>query len=249
MAGTGIIRYLDIKERIIQKINNGEYPVGSMLPSEDRLAEIFHVSRGTIRQALNALEKDALIARRSGVGTQVLRPAKMPNVVSFTAQIQSKGMQPGAQILHKTAIPASQADGRVMEAFNIAPEQAENTSVLWIDRLRLADDHPVAHQEIYLLASDFQPGVLENQDFQNSIFKLYDQSGRHITWADEIIRARNPSEDEVHMLHLEDLPETDRLVYERNRISYDEKNMPLEVLVSIERADFFERYRYTIRAD
>jgi len=59
--------FLVLRDRIL----NGHYERGQVLPSEDELAALFSVSRVTIRAAMAMLEDDDLIERRQGVGTFV----------------------------------------------------------------------------------------------------------------------------------------------------------------------------------
>ena len=60
-------------------IQNGIYAVGHKLSDEHTLAEQFGVSRGTIRQALEILDKERLISRIQGRGTFVAHPTRNPN--------------------------------------------------------------------------------------------------------------------------------------------------------------------------
>jgi GntR family transcriptional regulator len=249
MAGKS--KYFEIKELIEATILQGEYPVGSKLPSEPQLVEIYNASRGTIRQALDALERDAIIARRSGAGTYVIRkPSKEPRVISLTKQVKAAGKKPVTKVLVADKIMASKAGGRVCEAFLlIDPEQAARTPVFRIDRLRCGDDQPLARQTLYLMASDFKPNLLEKEDLSQSIFDLYDRYHRRVAWADEIIQARPATPEEVELLQMRDLPPARQFVYVRDRISYDEQNLALEVMTSVDRGDFFRAYQYRIVAD
>jgi GntR family transcriptional regulator len=54
-----------------QRIEDGIYPVGGKLLSEDELAAEFEVSRATIRQAVGELVMEGLVVRRQGRGTYV----------------------------------------------------------------------------------------------------------------------------------------------------------------------------------
>lgn len=54
---------LQIQESILQ----GKLKVGDKLPSERQLREVFQVSRGTLREALRALEQKKLIQIKTGV--------------------------------------------------------------------------------------------------------------------------------------------------------------------------------------
>jgi GntR family transcriptional regulator len=247
MAGTS--KYYEVKQQIEAMIRRGELKLGDQLPSEPELAETFNVSRGTIRQALGELARDGVIARRSGAGTFVIRkPTKEARVVSFTKQVRAARMEPSTRILKRDQIMAVEAEGRVCEAFFLDKKTARHTPVYRIDRLRCGDDRPLARQTVYLLASDFKPDLLEG-DLTGSIFDLYARYHRQVAWADEIIQARAAAPEEIELLHMQALRACEQIVYVRDRISYDQENRPLEVLKSIDRADFFQAYRYRIVED
>lgn len=52
--------------------NTGKYPVGSLLPTESQLAELFCASKSTIRHAIAMLIADKLISVTQGRGAEVL---------------------------------------------------------------------------------------------------------------------------------------------------------------------------------
>lgn len=242
-------KYYGVKQEIEVMIREGKLKLGDQLPSEPDLAKDFNVSRGTVRKALDELAREGIIARRSGAGTFVIRtPTKEARVISFTEQVKRAKKEPSTKILSQDQIMAIEAEGRVCEAFFLDHETATRTPVYRIDRLRCGDDRPLARQTLYLLAADFRQELLED-DLTGSIFKLYARYHRQVAWADEIIQARPATPDEVKLLEMHDLPPEARLVYVRDRISYDQENRPLEVLHSTDRADFFRAYRYRIVED
>lgn len=53
------------------KIHAGEYPDGSLLPSEQETAQMFGVSRITTQRALNELAAEGLCVREKGRGSRV----------------------------------------------------------------------------------------------------------------------------------------------------------------------------------
>lgn len=65
--------YFQISLDLQQRISGGEWRADNRLPSEPDLAGQYHVSRMTIRQAINELVKDGLLIRRRGNGTFVNR--------------------------------------------------------------------------------------------------------------------------------------------------------------------------------
>lgn len=70
-AKKGIPRHRDVANQLIERISGGVYPVGSLLPTETHLTEIFQVSRHTIREAVRHLQTMGLVVRRQGHGTVV----------------------------------------------------------------------------------------------------------------------------------------------------------------------------------
>lgn len=64
--------YITVFNKISSLIKEGEYPVGSRLPTERELAERFEVSRPTIREAIIALEAKEEVSVKAGSGVYVL---------------------------------------------------------------------------------------------------------------------------------------------------------------------------------
>lgn len=63
--------YQQMKEYILKKINNGEYPSGEVIPTERELSESFEVSRYTVRRAITELVHAGYLYRVQGKGTFV----------------------------------------------------------------------------------------------------------------------------------------------------------------------------------
>lgn len=63
--------YQQIADHIAQQISNGEFPPGSLLPSERKLADRFGVNRSTIVLAYSELRSLGIIISRPGSGTRV----------------------------------------------------------------------------------------------------------------------------------------------------------------------------------
>jgi DNA-binding FadR family transcriptional regulator len=73
MARKGSTRlYAQVAAGIAARIASGEYPVGRRLPSERELAQLFGVSRPSIREAIIALEVDGLVDVRMSSGVHVI---------------------------------------------------------------------------------------------------------------------------------------------------------------------------------
>ena len=72
------------------KISSGEFPVGSRLPSEMELAEIFGVSRLTVRMALQKLSTQGLTITRPGDGTFV----KEFDIAAYIDEVSDMTLKP-----------------------------------------------------------------------------------------------------------------------------------------------------------
>ena len=69
--------YKTLANALAQRIRDGDWMVGSNLPSEAVLCKSFNASRHTLRHALQTLEADGLVLRRQGAPTQVISRQKV----------------------------------------------------------------------------------------------------------------------------------------------------------------------------
>ncbi|HVX83170.1 MAG TPA: GntR family transcriptional regulator, partial [Devosiaceae bacterium] len=61
-------------DRLIERINSGEFPRGGLLPSERQLMEEFKVGRPAIREALQDLQRMGLVVITHGEGARLVEP-------------------------------------------------------------------------------------------------------------------------------------------------------------------------------
>lgn len=64
-------RYFVVAQAIMNEIESGRFPVGSLLPTEAEFCKQFSVSRHTVREAIRRLAELGLVAAKAGVGTHV----------------------------------------------------------------------------------------------------------------------------------------------------------------------------------
>jgi GntR family transcriptional regulator len=82
MADQSKYKYEEIEEDLRQRIRSGEFAPGKKLPKEEDLATSYDASRNTIRQAIEQLTRDGLVAKRQGQGTFVTIKVKVDPFVT-----------------------------------------------------------------------------------------------------------------------------------------------------------------------
>ncbi len=149
LTQNGVPFYHQLKEIFSEKIENGEWRPGETIPPENQLCEMFNVSRGPVRQALDILVRDGLLSRKQGKGTIVLPPKierGLGTFYSFTTLIEQKGMNASTQMLSFETVTAQGSVARYLE---IPPEEP----LFKVRRLRLANGEPLILEVIYIPAS------------------------------------------------------------------------------------------------
>jgi GntR family transcriptional regulator len=131
------IRYQQIADALRDRVDQGHYAAGRLLPSEAELSAEFDASRVTIRRALETLRDDGLVDARQGFGWFVaaapLRQT-LGQLVTIEGQMSESGIEPQRRIIEFAFVSAT---GRVRDAL-----RAEH--VLRVKRINLADGEPFA---------------------------------------------------------------------------------------------------------
>ncbi|WP_308464498.1 GntR family transcriptional regulator [Ferrimicrobium sp.] len=191
--------YQQIELLLLEAISSGQLKGGDRLPAERELALHFGVSRMTLRHALVRLENRGLVAKvigRSG-GTFVQGPkiaCDLSRIAGFTEQLKNNGLRPGARVLAAVEQPA---DDELAKTLEIAP----NTGCYRIDRLRLADEKPVAIEQSWFPAERF-PGLIEH-DLRGSLYLILEETyGERPTRALETLESVRLSRAQAELLGL-----------------------------------------------
>lgn len=131
--------YFQVASRLQELIEQGEIGVGSRIENEVDLAERLGVSRPTTRRAIQYLVERGMLVRKRGVGTQVVHPkVRRPvQLSSLYDDLSAAARYPRTDVLDLRVIKAPDA---VAEALRVAP----GTEVTWFERLRYANDEPLA---------------------------------------------------------------------------------------------------------
>jgi GntR family transcriptional regulator len=139
-------RYHRIAESLRDRIREGELTPGTRLDNQRALARSFGVTLMTLRQALELLERENLIARRHGLGTFVAAPSIDYDILQlrrFAGDLSAQGEHVTTRMVGSRVAPA---DRRVTDALGLRPRGR----AVAIERLRLVDGHPMSLQRSFL---------------------------------------------------------------------------------------------------
>ena len=146
--------YQQIYEDIKGKIEEGAYAEGDRIPSEQELCATYDASRITVRRAISDLCTNGYLVKRQGVGTFVSRPRifrelrRSGHSKTFTDICRDNGARAGARLLERRIVPARE-DERTFLGLG------EKDLLLYVHRLRTADDVPVYEENVFLPYEEF----------------------------------------------------------------------------------------------
>jgi GntR family transcriptional regulator len=139
-------RYHRIAESLRERIREGRLTPGTRLDNQRALARSFGVTLMTLRQALEVLEREDLIARRHGLGTFVAAPSIDYDILQlrrFAGDLTAQGERVTTRALDSRV---TRADRRVAGALGLGAR----ARVVQVERLRLVDGHPMSLQRSFL---------------------------------------------------------------------------------------------------
>jgi GntR family transcriptional regulator len=244
--GTGVPKYIQISNWLMEMIQIGRYAIHDKLPSESKLSQVFRVNRNTVRQAISDLVAKGLIQKKNGVGSFVIsrpfQPVKytLQHISSFTDDMIRMGIVPQTKLIHKSVI---EAPPEVAEKMMLGREKL----VILTERLRLGDRIPLVIERSYLPHKEYKD-ILKMR-LTGSLYHLLTKKFHvNLHRSIQTFRAITLSVRDAKLL---DLPPRSPGIFLES-IIYDSKNIPVEVLHAFHRGDkyVFEvesgRYRYDL---
>lgn len=164
---------------------------GAVIPSERTLCDALHISRVTVRKAIDGLVSDGFLDRRQGAKTVVSSRLEksLVTMTSFSEDMRSRGLEPGCVWISRDISRPSPAE---MMALGISAGE----KVVRLRRLRTADNTPIAI-EIATLPARFVP---DPQAIQASLYEYLEANGALPVRALQRMQAKPASEDERRLL-------------------------------------------------
>jgi GntR family transcriptional regulator len=185
-----------VLQQIVTQIENGTLPRdGNLLPPEAELAQSFHVSRATVRIALDRLELAGVIVRRHGVGTYVNRlVSDKPAIIRgwfdqasrFMDFIQCSGNEASCSVIQTSIGTAN----RLAEQLCTTPD----ARVVIIEKLFSAASTPIVHCVNVVPLDLLQPAFREDaqrllEQAESTYAFLSACAGRQVCHQDSEVRA------------------------------------------------------------
>lgn len=138
--------YQQLKQQLAERIKRGEWKPGELIPGEHELQAIHRLSRTTVRQALQELEREGFVTRHRGRGTFVAQPraANEPAGprLSIHEHLLAQGIRPGWQVLSIEEQPAPTDIAARLQL-------PIDTPVLNTRRVRLGDERPLGYLDAH----------------------------------------------------------------------------------------------------
>lgn len=224
-------RYMQIAEAIIKNIRSGKLTPGTRLATERNLSITYEVSRVTVRQALQVLERAGVLVRKHGSGTYVADSKierSVQKLTPFSKTMSNKGLVPGAKvIIFKKCQPE--------ELISTKLALSKTELAYYCERLRFLNEQPVMLEKFYLPVKSFPD--LEQIDLNNcSIYEtLQAQYSLEIKGITQTLEAVGVNSKEAKLLKCK--VGTPGLL--EHRVAYDQNNKPVEVAFDLYLGDRF----------
>lgn len=226
--------YLQVKNIILKNIQNQTWRANSLIPTEQELMDTFNVSRTTIRQAISLLVQEGLLEKRQGKGTIVLPMKLISNLGrlrGFAEEVMDRGMVPRSLLIRSELMPMLHYEKSMLQV-------PEHESVLLIERVRYANDIPIA-LERSCWPEKIGRILLQNDLNSANFYEVLESNNIYLKQAKEKISAINATVNEADHLGIR----AGEALLEMTRLSYGLDGQPIEFTKTKYRSD---QYSYDI---
>lgn len=226
--------YLQVKNTLIDRIQSGDWKANTLIPTEKELIKEFGVSRTTIRQAVTILVQNGLLEKKQGRGT-VVKPhqlvGNLGQLKGFAEEVMERGQVPRSKLLRAEFRTNLYHESDMLQV-------AQDSPILLVERIRFADDTPVALERSCWPESIGQ--LLMKHDLNEAKFyEILENDEIYLTKAHERIAAMNATIDEADLLAIR----PGEALLEMTRLSYGLQDYPMEYTKTNYRSD---QYHYHI---
>lgn len=173
--------YLQLRDALAERIASGEWQPGALMPNEGELAREFGVSPGTIRKALEILERERVLTRRQGRGTIVNDQGSEKLAIRF-CNIVGSNNKPVPTTVRLGPVTEGAANELECKRLGLSSQN----KVYRIQRVHHCDDRPLM-MEGASVPADLFPDLLERPDSAERLALLAQRYGILLAKAEERI--------------------------------------------------------------
>jgi GntR family transcriptional regulator len=220
--------YIQLREILRSRIEDGEFVPGSAIPSESELVQTYGLHRLTVRSAITTLVNEGILKPVQGKGVFVVGKKlgrDLEKLTGFRQTMRERDVIPETRLMLKSRRPAGIKYGQI---FKIPVDD----QLYYIRRLCLAENEPVSIEDIFIpceLLNDLD--AVDLNVF--SLFDIYKFNGIQLSKAWQTLSVTNLDAKDARILQIE--PETKVLKFECT--SLDEKSTVIEFSRAFTRSD------------
>ena len=227
--------YDQIERNLRELILSGTLKVGQTLPSEWDLAQLYGVSRLTVRKALDELVRQRWLSKRPGVGTFVTKPAVTsiaPGKLSFTEQMLAIGRKPSSQLVSRGVVSVSPEISNALLLTSQDP-------VFCLTRIRLADDIPILLESAYLSLARFPDLESAEGLAEGSLYRfLFETYSINVARIEQTLKPVQLTEEQASHLQTE----AGSPSIHSEIAAYSSSGVPVEYSLSVSNGEYSEFY-------
>lgn len=213
--------YVRARNIMVDRLIEGHWRPGEMLPSEFALAAELGVSQGTMRKALDAMTAEGLLTRRQGRGTFVAEAEDNSILFRFYRLTSDGPTKPGAKPSFPESRYLSRSQGLASQQEQEIFSLASNEPVWRFERIRSNEDGPILWEQLVLPAKYF-PDLSEETKLPNNVYQFYSTYyGIIVARVNEQLRAVTAPEKVADLLALPS--QSPLLEIDRRAIALDDR--------------------------
>lgn len=169
---TPVPLYFQLKTLLLDRIKDGTYRPGDLIPTENELSAMFDISRTTVRQAVTELVREGYLYRIKSKGTFVSKPKVNQRILnryfSHDEAIKGAGREMHVEILKMEVVPMPQ------NLIDLGAGSAGDKAI-HLYRRRMVDGEPMARVDSYMSYEKFSHFL--DMDLENhSLRELMDRN-------------------------------------------------------------------------
>jgi GntR family transcriptional regulator len=226
--------YDQLKSILATEIKKGTFDDGPM-PSEAKIGQRFHVSRTTVRLAMDALVKDGYITRQSGLGTFII-PIKNRilggTFISIYDDFQAKGRDFETRV---TTFETQSAPEKVNRLFDLPSDH----DFYFTELVRITNQKPFIIALIYIpFSKTIEITADDFREYGSAINLLEERFGVSIVGASRSLEAVLCNHREADLLEIE----VGAPLLMTNTIVYNDKGNAVYFAKAKYRSDLYQYY-------